>query len=112
MLDSFSCLSIEIAYSHFTFCGACTLIFLAHHTISAKRAHPMDDLFWSPGRKQSHIYRPQRSWGKVMFLQESVILSTGGWCAWPGGVHGRGACMAGGGMHGEGGPCIAGGHAW
>ena len=23
-------------------------------------------------------YRPQRSWGKVMFLQASVILSTGG----------------------------------
>ena len=25
-----------------------------------------------------HIYRPQRSWAKVMFLQASVILSTGG----------------------------------
>ena len=25
-----------------------------------------------------HHYRPQRSWGKVMFLQASVILSTGG----------------------------------
>ena len=25
-----------------------------------------------------HIYRPQRSWAKVMFLQVSVILSTGG----------------------------------
>ena len=25
-----------------------------------------------------HIYRPQRSWGKVMFLQVSVILLTGG----------------------------------
>ena len=28
----------------------------------------------------SHIYRPQRSWAKVMFLQASVILSTGGVC--------------------------------
>ena len=28
--------------------------------------------------QSSHIYRPQRSWGKVMFLQASVILSTGG----------------------------------
>ena len=28
----------------------------------------------------SHIYRPQRSWDKVMFLQASVILSTGGVC--------------------------------
>ena len=26
----------------------------------------------------SYIYRPQRSWGKVMFLQASVILLTGG----------------------------------
>ena len=25
-----------------------------------------------------HFYRPQRSWDKVMFLQASVILSTGG----------------------------------
>ena len=25
-----------------------------------------------------NFYRPQRSWGKVMFLQASVILSTGG----------------------------------
>ena len=27
----------------------------------------------------SHIYRPQRSWGKVMFLHVSVILFTRGW---------------------------------
>ena len=26
----------------------------------------------------SDYYRPQRSWGKVMFLQASVILLTGG----------------------------------
>ena len=25
------------------------------------------------------FYRPQRSWGKVMFLQASLILLTGGW---------------------------------
>ena len=25
-----------------------------------------------------HVYRPQRSWGKVMLLQASVILLTGG----------------------------------
>ena len=30
-------------------------------------------------------YRPQRSWGKVMFLQASVILLTGGVCSWGGG---------------------------
>ena len=27
-----------------------------------------------------HFYRPQRSWGKVMFLLVSVILFTGGVC--------------------------------
>ena len=36
----FSCISVEIVYSNFTFCGACTLSFLMQHTISAKRAHP------------------------------------------------------------------------
>ena len=30
---------------------------------------------------ESHIYRLQRSWAKVMFLQASVILSTGEGCA-------------------------------
>ena len=30
------------------------------------------------------FYRPQRSWGKVMFLQVSVILLTGGGSTWPG----------------------------
>ena len=52
-------------------------------------------------------YRPQQSWGKVMFLQASVILSTGGVACVAGGVHGRGACMAEGCMHGEGGACMA-----
>ena len=28
-----------------------------------------------------YFYRPQRSWGKVMFLQASVILLTGGMSA-------------------------------
>ena len=31
----------------------------------------------------SPCYRPQRSWAKVMFLQASVILSTGGWGCLP-----------------------------
>ena len=43
-----------------------------------------------------NFYRPQRSWGKVMFLQASVILLTGGgWSRVPGG--GRGVCSGGGG---------------
>ena len=29
------------------------------------------------GKVKFNFYRPQRSWGKVMFLQASVILSTG-----------------------------------
>ena len=64
-----------------------------------------------------NFYRPQRSWGKAIFSQASVILSTGGggggglgraWPrrhAWLGGVHGLGAaCVAGGAWQG--------GHAW
>ena len=30
--------------------------------------------------ESEHFYRPQRSWGKVMFLHVSVILFTGGVC--------------------------------
>ena len=62
-------------------------------------------------------YRPQRSWGKVIFSQASVILFTGGGHAWLPGGHAWlqgghawlwGACMvAWGGMHG----CM-GGHVW
>ena len=48
---------------------------------------------WNPcfslGKNMHDNYRPQRSWGKVIFSQASVILSTGGgmrgcWggCAW------------------------------
>ena len=32
--------------------------------------------------QDSIYYRPQRSWGKVMFLQASVILFTGGGSTW------------------------------
>ena len=49
-----------------------------------------------------HCYRPQRSWGKVIFSQASVILSTGGG---GGGVRGRG------GMRGSG-VCMARGYTW
>ena len=73
-------------------------------------------------------YRPQRSWGKVIFSQACVILFTGGGAcvaggvccgrghAWLGGHAWQGVCMAGGacvagGVHGWG-ACMAGGHAW
>ena len=89
----------------------------------------------------SHLnyYRPQRSWGKVIFSETCVKNSVHrggmhgkGGHAWPrgacqGGMHGMGACMAGG-VCGEGhvwqgghacwgcawqGVCMAGGgHAW
>ena len=39
-----------------------------------------------------YFYLPQRSWGKVMFLQASVILSTGGRCLL------RGGCLVPGGL--------------
>ena len=69
-------------------------------------------------------YRPQRSWGKILFSQASVILSTGGGACMAEGVRGWWglACMArghawwGGGMCGRG-ACVAGGmcgwrHVW
>ena len=48
-----------------------------------------------------YFYRPQRSWGKVIFSQASVILSAGGvpgpgGCAWSGGVPGPGGMVPGG----------------
>ena len=54
-----------------------------------------------------HIYRPQRSWGKVIFSHASVILSTGGrGHAWlPGGVRGCQEWGVGG-MHGCWGVCV------
>ena len=87
---------------------------------------------WVASQKglSSNYYRLQRSWGKVIFSQASVILSTGrrGACmgghAWPGGVRGQGVCVARGGMHGQGvvhgggvhgrgrGHAWQGGHAW
>ena len=64
----------------------------------------------SPTDAFRNIYRPQRSWGKVMFLQASVVLLTGGACVAAGG---RGACMVArdmrgcrGGVHGCGGECV------
>ena len=62
-------------------------------------------------------YRPQRSWGRVIFSEAFVKNSVHmGRRAWQGAVHGRGACMAGG-MHGKGacvtgGACMAGGRVW
>ena len=44
-----------------------------------------------------HFYRPQRSWGKVIFSQASVILSTGGRCLLLGGAW-SGRCLLLGGV--------------
>ena len=58
----------------------------------------------SPTYAFRNIYHPQRSWGKVMFLQASVILLTGG---------GMRGCRGEGGMRGcQGGVCGHWGCAW
>ena len=65
------------------------------------------------------FYRPQRSWGKVIFSEECLKNSVHR----GGGMHGRGVCMAGvacmaggacvvGGMCCREGVCVAGGCAW
>ena len=63
---------------------------------------------------KSDLYRPQRSWGKAMFLHVSVILFTGG-VPGPGGAWSRGICSLGGllweGVPAPGGACSRGG-AW
>ena len=59
-------------------------------------------VFDSHIRLALHIYRPQRSWGKVIFSQASVILFTGGGCLvlggglLPGGVTDPGGSALGG----------------
>ena len=62
-----------------------------------------------------NFYRPQRSWGKVIFSEACVKNSVGGGGGvWQGGMHDGGTCVAGG-MHGRGvvcvwwGACMAGG---
>ena len=74
-------------------------------------------------------YRPQRSWGKVIFWQASVILSTGGGVSAPGGgcllpgglvwgqsglggVWSQGVSGWGGGVWSSGGVCSSGGAWW
>ena len=52
------------------------------------------------------FYRPQRSWGKVIYSEVCVKNSVH-----RGDMHGRGVCMVGGAcMVGE--ACMVGGHAW
>ena len=58
-------------------------------------------------RGLTYYYRPQRSWGKVIFSQASVILSTGGLRGYQGGIRGCQGCAWLLGM------CVvARGHAW
>ena len=56
-------------------------------------------------------YRPQRSWGKVIFLEACVKNSVHSGGGGGGGVRGRGACVRGGGICGRG-MCMVGGCAW
>ena len=58
--------------------------FFPGHNKSSLWSHWLIPMLWTSGDISGfHNYRPQRSWGKVMFLQASVILLTGGG-AWPG----------------------------
>ena len=76
------------------------------------------DTFFQVKLVMYYFYRPQRSWGKVIFSEAFVknpVHGGGGWrvgghaLVWQGDVHGRGACMAGG-VHGRG--YVWGGHVW
>ena len=68
------------------------------------------------------FYRPQRSWGQVIFSEACVKNSVHRGVCMAGGYAWQGACMAGGmhgrgGVHGRGAVCVAGGvhgkgHAW
>ena len=56
-----------------------TLISIRSHAFVQVNAKPVRIKL--SNRRKLHVcnfYRPQRSWGKVMFLQASVILLTGG----------------------------------
>ena len=52
-------------------------------TGSAKDITLRVHLYSSESDGESHFYRPQRSWAKVIFLHVSVILLTRGWWSGP-----------------------------
>ena len=54
--------------------------------VSLNRSKLIDAVSSEYLRVTQYIYRPQRSWGKVMFLQASVILLTGGSTSCPPGA--------------------------
>ena len=95
-------------FSHFH-CNAMRKAIKAHknlHTNQQNEHTPAMCMLSLLGSNYGYVYHPQQSWGKVMFLQASVIMLTGrGACMdfWgAGGVHGfsRGACMVFLGVHG------------
>ena len=49
---------------------------------NAKPSEAFQQLYFAKIQQSNirHLYRPQRSWGKVMFSQACVILFTGGVC--------------------------------
>ena len=77
--------------------------------------NPSGACIWITGM---NIYRPQRSWGKVIFSQASVISVNKGGHVCLGGVCGWGACVVGGkgvcgrGVCVTGEACVTGGCAW
>ena len=107
-------------------CTETTSACLARWTLHTPVADPGFPMRLSANPKgpelRSHLYRPQRSWGKVIFSEACVnnsvqrgacVVAPGGhmWLLW-GGMHGcsQGGCawLLPGGMHG----CSQGGHAW
>ena len=55
-------------------------------------------------RERTYLYRPQRSWGKVIFSQASVILLMGGCLLWRGSAPKEGVWSQGGVVLGGAGP--------
>ena len=68
------------------------IVKLLRISIKQKMSYWYSDYFCLPCKdlvnlvvfQQSSFYRPQRSWGKVMFLHVSVILFTGEGSTWAG----------------------------
>ena len=71
VLGSFSYFNIETVYSNFTFCGSCTLSFLALHRISVKLAHP-----WYETAQHSNVLIFRKFGHFLCELRETGSLST------------------------------------
>ena len=85
--ESDKSLKHELGCLSHVLCWHCGSILVCY--IEVASSSPFDD---------KYFYRLQRSWGKVMFLQASVILLTGGECLLPGWAWSGGCLLWGGGV--------------